>query len=186
MTTTGPKTVIALTGHKGSGKTLAADIITRELPEFYKTAFAEPLKEACSIIFGLSPAEMSDRDLKELPLERYPFQSPREILQKVGTEAIRAHWPTAWVEALLHRIRPFPDVVIHDLRYANEAAAIREMGGKIIRIERPSLASEPPDLHPSETVQDSIEADKTVLNDGSQGLFAARVLAAVMELREGK
>lgn len=178
--------IIGLTGHKGAGKTLAADVINRELPEYYKAAFADPLREACSLIFGLSVAEMHDRDLKETPLERYPFESPRQIMQKLGTDAIRAHWKDAWVESLKHRIKAFPDVVISDARFGNEIDMIRELGGKIIRIERPSLATEPRDLHPSETVQDSIPADKTVLNDGSQILFAARVISAVLELKEGK
>ena len=181
--------IIGLTGHKGSGKTLAADVISREIPEFKSFAFADPLREVCSIVFGLSTAEMSDRSLKEQPLERYPNESPRQIMQKVGTECIRAHYPDAWIEALKHRVKPFPNAVVSDVRFANEAESIRQMGGFIVRIARPD--NEPKtdrekDLHPSETVQDAIAADKTVINDGSPVLFAARVLSAVLELKEGK
>jgi len=179
--------IIALTGHKGSGKNLAAESICASLPSFKEDAFARPLKEVCSIIFGLSDREMNDPAIKEIPLERYPFQSPREIMQKIGTEAIRSYWKDAWVEALKSRVRGLGSFVVTDCRFQNEADAIRDLGGKIIRIVRPSLeTANATDLHPSETVQNAITVDKAVLNDGSRDLFSARVLAAVLELMEEK
>jgi hypothetical protein len=181
--------IIGLTGHKGSGKNLAADAICKSLPSFKQDAFARPLKEACSVIFGLSDVEMNDPEIKEVPLTRYPFESPREIMQKLGTEAVRAHWKDAWVEALIRRVRGLGDCVVTDCRFPNEVQALQNLGGHIIRIVRP--AAEPTtdrdrDLHPSETVQDALTVDKTVINDGSADLLAARVLAAVYELMEGK
>lgn len=179
---------IGLVGHKGAGKNLAAEFIVKELPDFWPLAFADPLREACTIIFGLNSKEMHDRDLKEVPLERYPFESPRQILQRVGTECIRSQYPEAWIEAWKHRIKPFPDTVTTDVRFQNEAAAIVELGGKLIRIERPAdrLPDNQRDLHPSETVLEGIATDKTIINDGSVNLFRARVLTALWELKEGR
>ena len=181
--------IIGFTGHNGSGKNLAADCICETLTGFKQDAFAKPLKEVCSILFGLSDREMNDPEIKETPLERYPFQSPREIMQKLGTEGVRSNWKDAWVEALKSRVRGLGNFVITDCRFQNEADALRELGGKIIRIVRPD--SEPKndherDLHASETVQNSLYVDKTVINDGSVNLFSARVLAAVLELMEEK
>jgi hypothetical protein len=53
-------------------------------------------------------------------------------------------------------------LIIDDVRYINEAAAIRAVGGIIVRIIRPGLT---PMDHSSETEQQHIIADYTVTND---------------------
>lgn len=57
------------------------------------------------------------------------------------------------------------NVVIADVRFPHEADAIREMGGEIWRVERPSLKQE--DTHASEKEQESIVANYTIINDGT-------------------
>ena len=179
--------IIGLTGHKGAGKNLAADSICSQLTGWKQDAFARPLKDVCATIFGLTSAEMNDPLLKEVPLERYPHQSPRVIMQKLGTEAIRAHWKDAWIEALKCRVRGTGNYVITDVRFQNEADLLAEIGGRIIRVVRPSLVTQATtDLHPSETVLESLHADKVIYNDGSQELLCYRAVAAVLELGEGK
>lgn len=184
---------IGLVGHKGAGKNLAAEIIRGRWREYAEVAFANPLKSVAKTIFGLTDEEMSCRDLKERPLDRYPFQSPRQILQTLGTEAIRGHWSEAWIEAWKKTVIGFyGDTITTDVRFSNEAEAVRSIGGHLIRIVRPPSGDEAnftpsiTDKHASETVQDGIAVDKVVVNDGSMDLFAARVIVAVTELREGK
>lgn len=186
---------IGLVGHKGAGKNLAADIIKQQWGTFEQFAFADPLKRIATTIFGITEAEMTDRKLKEETLERYPFQSPRQILQQLGTEAVRAHWPEAWTEAWKRAIdapTSSPDTVTTDVRFSNEAEAIREKGGFLIRIVRPPTGQEIADptkyvdKHASETVQDGIVVDKVVVNDGSMILLTGRIITAVAELMEGK
>jgi hypothetical protein len=174
--------IIGLTGKKAAGKNLAADIIQAEIPATVVAAFADPLREVCKTIFGLEDDDMHDRERKEATLNRYPFESPRQILQKVGTDCIRTHYPEAWVEALKHQIRACADVVVSDVRFENEVAAIKSMGGFILRVVRPGLNSS--DAHISETIMDGLQADAEVINDGSVHLFKHRVLAAYYELRE--
>lgn len=177
---------LGLMGQKGAGKNLAAEFICQEMPAFYQTALADPLREVCSTIFGLTHNEVSDRELKEKPLDRYPYESPRQILQKVGTECIRSHYPEAWIKAWEQRIKPFPYTVTTDIRFGNEADAMRTLGGKIIRIDRPRPEEARKDTHPSETVLNTLDADKVVVNDGSPELLRFRILSAVRELMEGK
>jgi hypothetical protein len=171
--------IIGLTGLKGTGKSLAAT----GLPGFHIIAFADPLKAACKDLFGLTDKEMQDRALKEAPLERWPFQSPRVIMQKVGTDAMRANWPLIWVEVLRRKLKEWPEVnwVITDCRFLNEAQMIKGLGGYIIRIERPDIPADDP--HPSETEMALIKADKTVINDGSISTLHTRLAAAVMDLK---
>jgi hypothetical protein len=172
--------IVGLTGRKGSGKNLAA----LGLPGFQVLAFADPLKGACMDLFGLTEKEMQDPELKEVPLERWPFQSPRIIMQKVGTDAMRANWPTIWVEALRRKlaVSPHRNAVITDCRFLNEAEMIRQLGGYIIRIVRPGMPQT--DIHPSETEMDSMVVDATVINDGNADDLHRKTAAAVISLMQ--
>jgi hypothetical protein len=57
------------------------------------------------------------------------------------------------------------DIVIADMRFHHEANAIRELNGEIWRVVRPSLTLN--DEHQSEKEQETIVADKTIINDGN-------------------
>jgi hypothetical protein len=82
----------------------------------------------------------------------------RKLLQDLGSIG-REYDRQCWVD-LMPTDRP---LIIDDLRYINEAAAIRSAGGGIIiRIIRPGLTAMD---HSSETEQAHIVADYTVTND---------------------
>jgi hypothetical protein len=81
----------------------------------------------------------------------------RKLLQDLGSIG-REYNRQCWVD-LMPTDRP---VIIDDLRYINEAAAIRSVGGIIIRIERPGLT---PMDHSSEIEQRHITADYAIAND---------------------
>lgn len=133
----------------------------------------------------------------------------REFLQKLGTEAIREGLHTnAWVNALMVDYKPshiynvstntmgqiisspkeYPNWIITDTRFPNEAEAIKEQGGIIIRVNRESplvkIAGEgdlhaeryvrdkfkeiqKKNLHPSEIGLDDYVFDYVLENDGS-------------------
>lgn len=83
----------------------------------------------------------------------------------------------AWAENEIAKIGPNP-VVITDVRYPNEADAIREAGGLLFRITRPGV--DDGDTHASETALDGYYADRLVENVGGRNdlEFEARRLAA--------
>lgn len=83
----------------------------------------------------------------------------RKLLQDLGS-AGREYDRQCWV----NRMPTDRAVIIDDVRYINEAAAIRSVGGIIIRIERPGLT---PMQHASETEQAHITPDYTVANNRS-------------------
>jgi hypothetical protein len=80
----------------------------------------------------------------------------RKLLQDIGT-AGREYRRDCWVRHLPH----YP-VIVDDVRYINEAAAIRAVGGIIVRVVRPGLT---PMNHSSETEQAHIVADYTITSD---------------------
>lgn len=83
-----------------------------------------------------------------------------------------------WGSEVIRQVGPTP-VVITDVRYPNEADAIREAGGTLIRIVRPGV--DDGDTHPSETALDGYAEDATVTNQYDLDTFRGqtrRVAAA--------
>lgn len=109
----------------------------------------------------------------------------RRFLQRLGTDAIRAIDPDFWVrtgmeKAQMHRTgepmfengyasastgREAYPVVITDVRFANEARAIKAAGGILVRVERPG--SDDGDTHASEVELDTYPVDRLVYNGGT-------------------
>ena len=104
----------------------------------------------------------------------------REFLQILGTEGLRLglHENT-WVNALMADYKPtevllsddliggylngpMPNWVITDTRFPNEAQAIKDAGGIIIRVDRPGVSAI--NAHPSETSLDNWDFDYKIMN----------------------
>lgn len=71
-------------------------------------------------------------------------RSPRQIMQWWGTEYRRAEEENYWTNRVAIRILSTPQHtrwVITDCRFANEARAIRSMGGELWQVLRPNHAS---------------------------------------------
>ena len=144
--------IIGLVGFIGSGKGTVGDIL--EQKGFIKDSFAKPLKDACAVMFGWSrellegDTEMS-RKWREEPdsywSEKFGREfTPREALQKMGTEAGREVFhKDIWVISLLNRAKG-KDVVVTDVRFQNEIQYIQDNGGIVIRVKR----GENPDWFP--------------------------------------
>lgn len=99
----------------------------------------------------------------------------RQFLQELGTDACRQglHSNT-WVNALMADYTPvthsdrdpggfvYPNWIITDTRFPNEAQAIKNAGGIIIRVDRPGV--KPTNAHPSETGLDDWDFDHKIMN----------------------
>lgn len=163
--------LIALTGGKGSGKDTFAQVLVEEF-KYIHTRFADPLKNMLRTLFreaGLDPEDYIEGPFKETPLDILGGKTPRHAMQTLGTEwrdlIDRKLWSRLWqarVELLLKEGQP---VVVTDCRFIHEAATIRNMGGFIFRIDRPTRRND--DKHVSETEMDLIEPDEIILNMGS-------------------
>ena len=97
--------------------------------------------------------------------------SPRQIMRWWGTEYRRAQNPDYWVEKMRERLGwasgvnlPTHTIVITDVRFANEAALVRELGGQIWRIHRPGHNVQAG--HISTTTGAEFAPDQTVINAG--------------------
>jgi hypothetical protein len=115
----------------------------------------------------------------------------REFLQRLGTDAIRDGLHTnAWVNALIADYKcsfclqssgehkaciksNYPNWIITDTRFPNEAEAIKNSGGIVIRVDRISVS--PINAHYSEIALDNWDFDYYIDNSGTEDDLADRV-----------
>ena len=166
-------------------------------PNWEIKKFAGKLKQIASLLTGIPVEDFEDQEFKKSylgaewgtvesnPLNAVPvfedvafnhLMSVRELLQKLGTEAIRdGLHPNAWVNALMCEYkRPKmseynpSNWIITDVRFPNELEAVEDVKGLTIKVVRPVEKSKTPArLHPSETSLDKAEFDYEIINDGS-------------------
>lgn len=169
--------LIGLAGAAGAGKDTVASAIRAEHirsgGRCRVTAFAERLYSAVSAITGISTAVLRHREAKEKIIP-WIGKSPRQLLQSLGTEWGRdiVH-PEIWVRATMEEARPWMacgiTVVITDVRFDNEATAIRQAGGKVYRVVRPGDGCLAPEAacHASEAGVSGHLVDGVIVNDGT-------------------
>ena len=174
-------------GYKArSGKDTVANILERD-HYFRRFAFADTLKAACAQVFSFSSLQLYGGEKEKAD----PFWgvTPREVLQRVGTECFRKGFSEdIWIRALhrriLERLESGVNTAITDVRYPNEAQAILDWGGYLVRIDRPGAgASGGVQNHPSETSLDTwTRWDAVLLNNGTLEDLEAGVQALVKTL----
>lgn len=163
------KTLIGLIGLRRAGKDTAAQALVNQ--GFENVKFADALKGMLRTYLayrGVSPClveEMIEGKMKEEAVAAFGGKSTRFAMQTLGTEWGRDTIASdLWVDTAMARARQFDRVVVSDVRFPNEVEAIKQAGGKIIRIWRPGLTV---DSHPSESLIESLFWHVTVANDGT-------------------
>ena len=161
--------LIGLTGKAGSGKDTVGDILWRS-HLMYKVAFAYPIKAALA---AMGFPEPKDREAKEAVIAGFSF-SWRELAQTLGTEWGRARDPDLWLKLAMQetgnilQVRETNRVIITDVRFENEAAAIRERGGQIWHITgREGQMLGVTKAHASEAGVQVAKGDKVIVNSGT-------------------
>ena len=179
--------IIGINGYSGSGKDTIGTIIQELGPNqnWEIKKFAGKLKQIAEMLTGIDISMFEDQDFKKtnLPDEWRVHGMPmtyREFLQKLGTDAMREGLhDDVWVNALMADYKPelrietdhphseflttkYPNWIITDVRFPNEARAIKKKEGMIIRVERPGV--KPINNHPSEIGLDHWKFDYKIGN----------------------
>ena len=161
MNTDKTPALVGLTGPAGVGKTAVA----REMQYrygFVVVGFAGRLKQIVRELYDLSHEQVHGK-LKEEVDGRYGI-SPRQIMQRFGTEVGRTIFEDTWTQALqqdldMMRANGLTRFVIDDLRFENEAQWVRANGGHVYELARAGIHYG--QNHPSEI---GVQADDVVYN----------------------
>lgn len=156
--------LVGFCGPMGAGKTTAANILKTR--GYLGMKMAAPLKAMLKVI-GLTDFEIEGGG-KEIPTALLCWKTPRYAMQTIGTEWGRDligedFWVRAWSRAVRGQLEKGKLIVCDDIRFQNEADALRALGGKLIEVRRPGAKRS--ETHVTERVE--IEPDAVLNNDGN-------------------
>jgi hypothetical protein len=191
--------LIAVLGRKSSGKDTFANVLINEFG-FTRYAFADPLKKGIQSFFNLSDDQLYDVKLKEEVDPRWGV-SPRTLFQVIGTDIFqfsikkfmpnlkgdtRNHWVILFKEWYLENISKNPNfkVIISDGRFLHEIEEIKNLGGKVIKINR-IISQFNNDMHQSENEIDSIPEkyiDFSIENNGTINDFNNKIIELMTQM----
>lgn len=164
--------IIGISGKLGSGKNTVASVISQLDSSFIEKAFAYKLKQIVAVLASCPIEDTMTQEGKNTFVEGFNL-TIGEMLQKVGTNALRDHFnENVWINALLIELRKAEgNYIITDCRFKNEAKAIKDAGGILIRVERPvnpiAEKSNRDLTHASEVDLDDYDGfDHVIINDG--------------------
>lgn len=163
--------IYGFTGKKQSGKTTACKHLESKLKGTVRINFKDGLIAHMRQYYSGVLNQMADDynlhdwdgqniwTVDRLFRDKPPLM--RKLMQDVG-QAERAKDPDVWVKLWEASVDAYPDctVITDDVRFPNEAEAIRRRFGMIIRVERADLIST--DTNVSETEMDKITPDYTI------------------------
>jgi len=166
--------IVGVMGRKRAGKdTFAARLVEKH--GFTRYAFADALRMAALELDPIvTPVDTVGGSLRLSDVVRQvgwegakAHAEVRRTLQRFG-QGIRKIDPDFWLRHVLEQIDArVGHAVITDVRYPNEAEAIRVLGGELVRVVRPGADNS--DTHESETALDDYPEDWRVPNDASLG-----------------
>jgi hypothetical protein len=170
--------VVGISGYARAGKDTAAAWFVNN-HGYTRMSFADPIREALEVInpkvmipgIGYMTVKQSLSISEKVGDNGWEFlkesgEGIRGMLQRLGTEVGREMFSEDfWVEQALNRAPDGSKIVFADVRFPNEAEAIRSLGGKIIRVNREGVSAV--NAHISETAMDDYSFDVVIENSGS-------------------
>ena len=179
--------VIGLVGQAKVGKSTVAQCL-KVLRNFQEFSFADRLKHICSDVFNLDLCYFYNTQMKEEITDL--GVTPRQLMETVGTDLFRTSLQKSlpslklnidnvgdvsiWTSMLYRELQDEKlsgvDCVISDVRFEDEMRMIKELGGYLLFIERPSVNQV--SVHQSNKVDELVRAfpdliDGRITNDCS-------------------
>jgi len=180
--------LIGLTGYARTGKDTIADFMVSDY-DFVKLSFADPMREALAkldptLALGDGHYARLSQLLATFTWDELKVISPdiRPLLQRFGTEVGRNMFgPNFWVDLAMAKASSHEDVVFADVRFKNEADAIREAGGILLRVSRPGFG--PANDHISEKDMEDYDVDYHLGNTADLASLSHKVNVLIAATR---
>jgi dephospho-CoA kinase len=175
--------IIGLVGKIGSGKTTVSNYLESKY-QYSEYSFAGPIKLIGSA-FGFEDYQLNGTQTQKLEVNKYWGISARHFLQKFGTDICRDILPNVipdmqlgesgspWINLFEIHVNKLikkncnVKIIISDVRFADEANAIKKMGGHLIRINMNAKNKiiDNTTTHSSEVDIDNIIVDDDIYNN---------------------
>ncbi len=165
--------LIGFNGYARSGKDTLAAFLVSEFG-YRRVAFADALR---NFITATNPS-IADR-VNAVGWETAKLEADvRQALRDYGAAARDFIHPNVWIFAAL-RSQPARELIaVSDVRFPNEAAAIKDSGGRLVRVERPGVGP----ANDIDTLLDRYDRfDAIIRNDGTVELLHARMRSILDE-----
>lgn len=145
--------ILGICGFQGSGKDTFANHLVSNY-NFIKFSFAGATKDVLGVLFEWDRALLEGDTIESRKFREtediwwseklgIPNLTPRKTLQLVGTDLFRKHFnPEIWVKVVEKKILtqleadPNSNIIISDCRFPNEIQMLRNLGTRIISIQR--------------------------------------------------
>jgi len=165
----GKKFRIALGGQMGAGKTTCAEFLVKVF-QFKRYSFAAKLKEIARDLFAMD-------------------KKNRAFLQYLGTDVLRRVKDTVWIDYLMRQIEfEKPDrAVIDDLRFINEAEAVKQHEFRTVKLECENIHSRNVvglnrGQHKSEVEAGKLQGDFAVNTDCSVDKMYKKIMGVLKKI----
>jgi hypothetical protein len=164
------KIIIGMTGKAGAGKDTVGDYLCDNYG-FQRVAFANPLKQGIKEMFMLTEEQITDRIIREQPLEYFPEWSPRKLFQFFGTELLRENFDDKiWIKLFHKTINNIQGdrIIVTDCRFPNEAKELKGMNdvqSHIVKVVRPDCIGTNVGLSNHASESHDIQSDIVLSND---------------------
>lgn len=117
------------------GKDTVADVLTVR-HGYERLAFADALRQ---FVYQTNDEVRFMVDVHGWEAAKMAHPTVRKTLVEVGNNARQIMGADVWIRAAFRRIEPGDRVVFTDLRYPNEAEAILDAGGVLVKVKRPGV-----------------------------------------------
>ena len=166
--------IIGVCGKARSGKDTVARFLLADGHARYQYSLADPLKAMLAAGLGVDMRDPYWQERKEDIIPAFG-KSPRQMMQTLGTEWGRQCVnDNLWLIMAQDRLnRNGPGMVIADIRFDNEAAFVRRMGGTVVHVFRDSAPAV--NSHASESGIVAQPSDMVLHNNGSLEELQANV-----------
>lgn len=160
--------LIGVTGYARYGKDTVGRILT-EHHGYRRIGFADNVRKTALALDPIIESSTGARLSEIVALHGWEYAKElhevRRTLQRMGTEVGRNHFGRdVWINMALKGVKEY--TVVTDVRFPNEAEAIKERGGVIWRVLR-SVSSGVSTWHASEAHIMSLPVDHMLFNNGT-------------------
>jgi hypothetical protein len=162
-----------IAGYAGSGKTTAAGILEKILPNSATTAFAKRVKDEVAATHAIPRTLLETQEGKAMQIT--PTKTARDLLiEYAAAKKEETQNPAIWAEYVKEEILQNPTVanwILHDWRYVEEYDCLTTVPGSTLHTIR-IQTNKPSSSSPSEHELDNTHIQTIVWNTGSLEEFA--------------